>query len=305
MVPSGTQWTIEAGGDRAVVVEVGGGLRALSLAGEEILDGYAESELCPGSAGRVLAPWPNRVRDGRYAFGGREYQLPLTEPAKHNAIHGLANWVRWRRAVDDDGRPGMVSVEHELVPQPGYPWPLLLRTTWTVGGGELRAEHTATNLGGTPCPFGLATHPYLRIPGTAVEDLVLRIPGGQRLLLDGRSLPIGAVKVAGGEYDYSEGRRIGATVLDVAFGDLAYDGDGASAVRLSTPDGRGVEVWADGAFRWWQVFTGDTLAPERARRAVAIEPMTCPPDAFRSGRDVVVVEPGAAWRGAWGVRRLV
>jgi aldose 1-epimerase len=137
-----------------------------------------------------------------------------------------------------------------------------------------------------------------------VDDLILSVPGQSRLLLDGRSLPIGAAPVTGSEYDYTEGKRIGATVLDTAFGDLERYGSGRSHVRLATPDGRQIQVWADDAFHWWQVFTGDTLAAERRRRSVAIEPMTCPPDAFRSGRDVVTLAPGEAWRGHWGIRMV-
>jgi aldose 1-epimerase len=299
--PSGTQWTIEAGGLRAVVVEVGGGLREIQVDGHHILDGYALDELCPASAGRVLAPWPNRIRDGRYTFGGQEHQLPLTEPAKHNAIHGLVSWQRWTCVA---AGPDSVTVEHDLVPQQGYPWPMLLRTQWTVDADGLRAEHTATNTGDRPCPFGLGVHPYFVVPGAGVDDLALRIPGRSRLLLDGRSLPIGAAKVAGTEYDFTEGRRIGAALLDMAFGELDHDADGSTAVILSTVDGRGLRVWADGAFRWWQVFTGDTLPAARRRRSVAVEPMTCPPDAFRSGRDVVTIEPGETWRGAWGIRAV-
>ena len=137
--PSGTQWTIHSGGHRAVVVEVGGGLREYTVGGEPWLLGYAADEIAPASAGKVLVPWPNRIRDGRYTFGGAEYQLPLTEPAKHNAIHGLAGWARWAYVSGGDDA---VTVEYDVVPQPGYRWPLLVRTTWSVGRDGLRAEHT-------------------------------------------------------------------------------------------------------------------------------------------------------------------
>ena len=296
--PSGTQWTIDRAGHRAVVVEVGGGLRAYGVDGVDVVDGYAEPELCPGAAGQILAPWPNRIRDGRYTFDGHAHQLGLTEPSRHNAIHGLVRWARWRVAATTDTT---VTLEHELVPQPGYPWPLLLRSTWSVGPDGLTGEHTATNLGDRPAPFGLAAHPYLRLPEAAVDDLRLRVPAGSRLLSDARLLPIGAARVTGGDYDYTEGRRIGAAVLDVAFGDLERDGDGISTVTLAAPDGRELRLWADEAFGWWQIFTADTLAAPRQRRSVAIEPMTCPPDAFRSGRDVISLEPGETWRGRWGI----
>jgi aldose 1-epimerase len=298
-IPSGEQWTIRAGDHEAVVVEVGGGLRAYRVAGVDVVDGYAEGELAPGGAGQVLAPWPNRVRDGRYVFQGVAHQLPLTEPLRHNALHGLVNWARWRRV---DAAEDRLTVEYEVPAQPGYPWPLLLRGTWSVGPDGLRVTHEATNLAAEPCPFGYAAHPYLRVDGTQTDDLWLRVPGRSRLLTDGRLLPIGAARVAGGDYDFTEPRRIGKAELDTAFGDLVRDDDGGSSVELSTVDGGGIRVWADGAFSWWQVFTADTLGGDRHRRSVAVEPMTCPPDAFRSGRDLVVLEPGQTWHGSWGIR---
>lgn len=290
---------IEADGHVATVVEVGGGLRGYRVGDADVLDGYGPDEVCPGGAGQVLAPWPNRIRDGRYPFRGESYQLPLTEPEYHNAIHGLVRWLPWRCV---ERTPAEVLLECDLWPTPGYPWPLRLRTRWSVGGDGLRATHEATNLGGTPCPFGLGAHPYLRLPGTDVARTVLRVPALNRLLTDGRNLPIGAAKVAAGEFDYTEPRSIGSAVLDTGFGDPDRDADGHATVTLSTMDGRtSIVVWADEAFGWWQVFTGDTLPGGRQRRSVAVEPMTCPPDALRSGRDVVVLEPGQTWRGSWGI----
>lgn len=298
---SGTEWVISSEGHEAVVVEVGGGLRAYRHGSEDLVDGYEPGELCPGSAGKVMAPWPNRIRDGRYTFDDANLQLPITEVARHTAIHGLVNWVRWTAVAVE---PDSVTLEHEVVPQPGYPWPLLVRTTWKVGPDGLSATHEATNTGVKPVPFGLATHPYLRVPGVAVDDVVLEVPCQSRVLVDGRLLPIGTAKVAGTEYDFTTGRRIGPAVLDTAFGELAHGENGRSVVTLRGPDGSGVACWADEAFHWWQVFTGDTLAPPRHRRSIAVEPMTCPPDALRSGKDVVTLQPGETWRGVWGITPL-
>ncbi|WP_433052873.1 aldose 1-epimerase family protein [Dactylosporangium sp. CS-033363] len=299
--PSGTQWTIRSGGQQAVIVEVGGGVRAFSAGGRDVVAGYEEQEHAVGCAGQVLAPWPNRIRDGQYAFEGEHQQLPLTEPERHNAIHGLVNWARWTAV---DVAADRVTVEHDLVPQPGYRWPLRLRTTWSVSDAGLRADHEVTNTGATAAPFGLATHPYVLVPGVPVDDLTLRVPAQSRVLVDMRLLPIGGAKVAGTEYDFLEGRRLGATVLDTAFGDVDTNADGGSQVDVTAPDGRGVTVWADAAFSWWQVYSSDTLPADRLRKALAIEPMTCPPDAFRSGRDLVILEPGTTWRGSWGIRAI-
>ncbi len=298
--PSGAQWTISAAGHEAVIVEVGGGVRTYRQDGVEHLDGYATDELCPGSAGQVLAPWPNRIRDGAYTYAGRSLQLTLTEPERHNAIHGLVNWVSWQLI---EQRPDEVTVGYDLPPQLGYPWPLRLRTRWSVGSDGLRAEHEVTNIGAEPAPFGFSVHPYLRLPGVAVEDIALRVPGQTRLLLDGRLLPVGAAQVAGTEYDYTEPRRIGDAVLDLAFGQVTREADGGSTVTLAGPgDSGGLRIWADAQFGWWQVYTGDTLTGARLRRSVAVEPMTCPPDAFRSGRDLITLAPGDTWRGGWGIR---
>ena len=297
---SGTQWTVESEGHRAVVVEVGGVLRSYAAGDREILDGFGTDEIAPACAGQVLAPWPNRIRDGHYTFGGKTYQLALTEPARHNAIHGLANWSRWRLAEQS---AGSVTLEYDLPAQEGYPWSLLLRTRWRVGADGLRCDQEVTNTGDEDAPWGYSVHPYVQLTGVAVDDILLRVPGRTRVLADARLLPIGAVKVAGTEYDFTAPRRIGDAVLDTTFGDLDTDPDGGSAVTIAAPEGSAqVEVWGDRNFKWWQVFTGDTLHGERFRRSVAIEPMTCPPDAFRSGRDLIVLAPGQSWSAAWGIR---
>ena len=296
---SGAQWTISAAGHEAVIVEVGGGLRRYAADGVEYVDGFAEDEMCPGGAGQTLAPWPNRIRDGQYTFAGVQRQLALSEPARHTALHGLVNWARWRAVEQQSDR---VTVEYELPAQTGYPWPLLLRTHWSVGAEGLRVTHEAVNVGDEECPFGLAVHPYLQLPGVAVDDLVLHLPARTRLLVDSRLLPIGAAKVAGSEFDFTAPRRIGATVLDTAFGDVERAADGRCTARLSSPDGTAsVALWADETFGWWQLYSGDTLTEPRFRRSVAVEPMTCPPDAFRSGRDVIVLRPGETWQGTWGI----
>jgi aldose 1-epimerase len=296
---SGAQFEISADGHRATIVEVGGGLRSYAVGLVDIIDGYPTDAMCPAGAGQVLTPWPNRIRDGKYRFGNADHQLDLSEPSTHNAIHGLARWVRWH-AVERSG--SSVTLECDLVPTPGYPWPLKMRTTWSVSSSGLKAEHVATNLSDEPCPFGLGVHPYLFVPGVAVDDIVMTLPAHSRLLVDGRLLPIGAAKVAGSPFDFTEPKRIGAAVLDTAFGDVAHTDDGRSSALLASPDGsKSIEVWADKAFKWWQAFTGDTLPGERHRRSVALEPMTCPPDAFRSGRDVVTIAAGQTWTGSWGI----
>jgi aldose 1-epimerase len=135
----------------------------------------------------------------------------------------------------------------------------------------------------------------------ALADLELCLKARIRLLVDGRLLPIGAARVSGTEWDYSAPRKIGSASVNAAFGDISRDDNGLADVSITAPDGRSVKVWADSAFPWWQLYTGDALTGERRRRAIAIEPMTCPPDALRSGRDLIRLEPGTEWKGSWGI----
>jgi aldose 1-epimerase len=296
---SGNQWSIEADGRRAVVVEVGGVLRDFTVGDVQVLDGFDADELSPASAGQILAPWPNRIRDGRYTFEEQSYQLSLTEPARHNAIHGLTNWSAWRlveQAAD------AITVEFELPAQVGYPWWLTLTTRWQVSATGLRCDQTVVNNSPSNAPWGYSVHPYLQLPGVAVDDIVLHVPGKTRILADARLLPIGSVGVAGSEYDFSEPRKIGDLVLDTTFGEIEHDASGITEVTIADPGSPAkVVVWADEKFKYWQVFSGDTLHGERFRRSVAIEPMTCPPDAFRTGRDLIVLAPGERWTASWGI----
>lgn len=300
MSPSGEAYEIESGLFRAIVVEVGGGLRELWHGDLSLVDGYGPDEICPACAGQVLLPWPNRVGDGRYRFDGQEYQLPLDEPARGNAIHGLVRWLPWTllgRARD------RVELGCELFPTPGYPWRLKLRTAWSVGPLGLRAEHQVQNLSGRRAPLGFGVHPYLWIPGYTLDELQLHLPARTRMLVDERLLPIGDASVDG--LDFRAPRSLRGIQLDTAFGDLEHRRDGTVAAALLASDGRGVELRAGPGTRWWQVYTSDTLPAPRYRRSIAIEPMTCPPDALRTGRDLLVLEPGATWSGWWELGPLV
>jgi aldose 1-epimerase len=298
-LPSGEQIEIRAGDQRAVVVEVGAGLRSYSVGDREVVDGYGPDEMATAGRGQVLMPWPNRIEDGAYEFNGGRHQLPLTEPEARNAIHGLVRWVAWSAVGRDDSR---VVLAHTLHPQPGYPFSLGLRVEYALSEEGLRVTSTATNVGERPCPYGAGQHPYVRLGADGVDDLVLRAPGRTVLHADDRGLPAGAEPVEGTEYDFRQPRAIGGTKLDNAFTDLERDADGRARVELRRPDGDdALSVWLDERYPYLQLFTGDPL-PSVGRRSLAVEPMTCAPNAFRTGEGVIVLEPGASTTASWGIQ---
>lgn len=296
---SGDQWVIGHGHQRAVVTEAGATLRSFTVADQPVLDGFGPDEWCHGGRGQVLAPWPNRLGNGQYEFEGVTSQAPLDEPSRRNAIHGLVRWLPWRMVGRAQNRVTMACVLH---PTPAYPYTLGLTVEYRLGRDGLTVVTDAENVGAAPLPFGLGFHPYLTVGTPTVDTVRLRVPAERRLVVDDRGLPTGQAPVTGTELDFGTGRAIGSSQLDNGFAGLRRDGDGRVRVDLDHPDGTsGVTLWADDRFDYLMIFTGDTLAEDSRRRGLAVEPMTCPPDALRSGEGLIVLRPGARWTGTWGI----
>jgi aldose 1-epimerase len=243
-------------------------------------------------------PWPNRIQDGAYDFAGRRHQLALTEPDAGNAIHGLVRWVGWSVRDRETDR---VVMEHTLHPHPGYPFSLALRIEYSLSETGLRVTSSATNIGAVPCPYGSGAHPYLTVGTETVDAVLLRAPGRAVLETDARGIPVRSAAVDGTDYDFRRARAIGTTRLDNTFTDLERDGDGLARVELRHPDREIVlTLWVDESYPYIELFTGDSQ-PSIGRRSIAVEPMTCPPNAFRTGEGVLVLDPGESTTGTWGL----
>jgi aldose 1-epimerase len=233
----------------------------------------------------VLVPWPNRIRDARYVFRGTEYRTAISEPERGGALHGLVLWASWRplRHSRDE-----VALGYMLHPQPGYPFTLELEVAYRLVAGGLEVTLSATNRGAEPAPFGAGFHPYLKL-----GDALLRVPARCRIPVDERLLPTGgAVPVAGTEYDFRRPRQVGSRPLDACFGELERDADGLARASLVAGDGE-VSVWMDEHFHFVHVFTEGG--------GIALEPMTCAPDAFNSGDGLLALLPGGSFAGRWGL----
>jgi aldose 1-epimerase len=294
--PSGEQLELALGDARAIIVEVGGGLRTYDVAGRAVLDGYAESEMASAGRGQVLLPWPNRVDGGRWRWEDAEQQLAITEVARHNANHGLVRWAGWR--LERESGSSAIA-RHVVHPQTGYPFRLAAELRYRLTDDGLMVTAGIENRSSVAAPLGLGFHPYVAA-GARVDDCTLRVPAATRIEVDERGIPVGRQPVAGSEYDFRSGRLIGEQVLDTPYTDLERDA-GLARVFLGGDDS-GVTVWMDETFGYLQVFTGDTVPhPERRRRGLAVEPMTCPANALVTGEGLVVLEPGETLAGSWGI----
>ncbi|MCP2252041.1 aldose 1-epimerase [Prauserella aidingensis] len=296
--PTGEHFELLRGNARAVITEIGAGLRSLTIGGVPYVETFAEDETPPKGAGQVLVPWPNRTKDARWTFDGEEQELEVTEPARGNAIHGLVRHQEWELVEHAESS---ITFGCDIGAAKGWPVPLRTGVVYELAPRGLTVTHTVSNEGDKPVGFGVGTHPYLRIGDVPTDELTLTLPATRvRPFDDSENPPFAEERdVEGTEYDLRGGRIVGGLDLDTAFTGLERGEDGLHHVWLSHHDGV-LDIWSGPDFGWAQVFTPSDF-PGRGR-AIAIEPMTCPADALNSGTDLITLEPGETWRGSWGIQ---
>jgi aldose 1-epimerase len=246
----------------------------------------------------VLFPFPNRIRAGRFAFDGREYQLPLNDSTQANAIHGFTPRLPWRvteSAADADSAwlRGEFQISKDAAASAGL-WPadarlsLAIRLTATT----LRYEAVVENPDTKPLPFGLGYHPYF----ATTPDCRVQTPARSRWeLVD--SLPTGRRLPLAADLDLSESKLVAGLKLDDVYTDLPAtppDADGLiERGRVEYPGAGVLRVRTSPAFRDLVLFT-----PPHGK-AVCLEPYTCPTDAVNMREDVgwQVLPAGGLWEG--------
>ncbi|WP_433501445.1 aldose 1-epimerase family protein [Sphaerimonospora sp. CA-214678] len=285
--------TILGGGYHATISERGGALRGLRHGSRDLVTSWPSDGPIPYYSGTVLAPWPNRVVGGTYVFGGRRHVLPVNEPDLGHALHGLVADRVWECAevfsAEDDH--GFVRLTHMIEPAPGYPFKIALEVRHSVAADGLTTTLTAQNVGDGPAPYGCAPHPWL-LAGPDVREYELELPIERVLVTDESLAPVTLKDVSGTPYDFRAPRALGDTAIDNAFTSI-----GAGRARVRGPEG-GVEItWDPAVMPWVQICTGTYLD----HRGLAVEPMTCPPDAFNSEADLVVLNPGDKHEASWTI----
>jgi aldose 1-epimerase len=293
--PTGHRFRLSADGATAEIAQVGAALRALTVDGVDLVPRYPDDAPAPAASGTVLVPWPNRIRDGRWTQRGVERQLALTEPALGNASHGL---LRFAPYLAETVTADAVTLRADVYPQTGYPFSLENRVTYTLAADGLTVRHAVRNVSVEDAPVAVGAHPFVMIGTADTADLVLRVSGTRRLVLDERKLPVGEEPVDEGT-DLREGRRVGDVDLDVAYTGLHRDDDGRSRARVTAPDGRVLQVWQGEGLDWVQVFTTDRYTGHPL--ALAIEPLSAPADAFNSGTGLRWLAPGEEFAAEWGI----
>jgi aldose 1-epimerase len=302
---SGSQHVITAGPYQAAIASVGATLRQLTFEGRDLIVPFADHQIRPNYRGAVLAPWPNRVIDGRYTVDGEVRQLPLTEPNRGHALHGLVAWTNFEVSTAGPDHVGLRTV---VEARTGYPHRLALEVTYQADAVQgLRWSVSVTNLSAQAAPYGTGPHPYLVAGPGRLDECWFELPASDYMTVEGeRLLPGKLESVEGTAFDFRQSRRLGPVMIDHAFVGLDFSGASSGSPRPGTvraslrhPSGSGVAITWDKACPWVQVHTADLPVAQASRLGLAVEPMTCPPDAFNSGTDLIWLEPGGRHRAEW------
>lgn len=288
-----------SGDYQATVSELGASLRGLTYRDRPLVISTERPDEGPPYSGAVLVPWPNRIDSGSYTYRGEGHQLPVNEVVRGTALHGLALWDRWtvqsRTAAE-------LTLEHTLWPQPGYPFTVWVATTYELSEEGLSVRVTARNLGDSPAPFGASIHPYLVAGPDPVDQWVMHVQSAEVIEVDPeRLLPRETVPVEGTKYDFRSPGRIGTVFIDNAYTGVTFDGMGLARATLRSGDGHGVQMEWDRDCQWVQVYTLENPATPAHRGAIAVEPMTCAPDAFNNGLGLIDLAPQQQHETRWRI----
>ncbi len=296
--------TLKYAEQTAIITELGATLRSYYVGKRPVVLSFDPLEVCPHSQGQILAPWPNRLRDGKYSFDGEEIEVPVNEKKNNNAIHGFFCWQKFRI---DSVTENSCLLTLDSLPLPWYPYHVLFQVEYMLSQNGLSVKSYVKNEGDKRLPFALGFHPYLVSGEYSIDDCKLTIPAKKRLLTDSRQIPVDEIDVGDTDYDFSnaaKSRYIEGLVLDDCFFDLESAEEGQWSAVLESPMGEKTILWADSVFGYIMCYTADHIGIN-SRRAIAIEPMTAPPNALATGKGLIILNPQSSWQANYGINPCI
>jgi len=287
-------------GSRAIISPIGASLLELELSGIKVVEQVKNSRTDLYS-GVVMAPWSSRIAGGKYSLpDGRSFQVPINEPARNNALHGVVYDQNFEiKRLSESS----VELAIEISGFEGYPFVLKLAVSYELEDGELFASFAVRNTSSEKAPFGIGFHPYFSC-AWFVEPMQIQNDAASYFELDENLISLGKTKTAASDKDLSLGKKALGASLDDGYTDLVFD-HGISSTKLIDSNGRGVQIWQENIFKHAVIFTTDNFETEAGPiSAVAVEPSTSAVNAFNSNQDLIWLEPNQTRSGSWGIKLL-
>jgi len=289
---------IESGDYSAEIRSMGAGLSALKYRGRDLVDPFIPATKPENYRGDILAPWPNRIEDGEYQVDGYLYVIPINEPNRGTALHGLVNYLEWDVIEKKESSVLLKAILRESI---SYPTDLEFSARYSLSDQGLSLTISAVNIGAKRAPYGVSIHPYLiSTPHSRVDEWSLKMNSSE--VLDGdmkRLLPIGLRKVEELDFDFRSGRIIGNQFIDHAF---KVDKGSELTITVAADNGDGVEMTFSPNCEWIQIHTADRKGGPDSRICLAVEPMTCPPNAFRNPDEPIWLSSGDSTSTTWTIK---
>ena len=296
---TGEQYTIRHGDYEATICEQGAILRVLRWKGTDLLASFDADQPDPCCNGYMLVPYPNRIEKGQYAFEGTTYQFPIDEPDRNTSLHGLGYRAFWKLEKKSDD--SVTLVWRNAAEATSYPFKVRARVRYTLGKNGLKLEMSGINDGAVDAPWAFGIHPWL----SNGKDLYgndpilaqnakcsLRLAAETHVTVDQNLVPNGSESVEGTRFDLRKTTVLGDSVFDDAWTDVDRDDKGDTSATFTRPDGVSVTITGDKTVNAWQVCTGTGFPANAHPSGVAVEPMTAYANAFRTGKNLVVLKPG-------------
>jgi aldose 1-epimerase len=291
-----------------IAPEAGANLFSLKVGGEELLhqpEKLADLKL-NRSGTPILFPTPNRVRDAKLTFEGREFTFEANN--QKNFIHGFVRKRPWQAKpprASKTGATAELSIDwNEAQPEwQRFPLAHRLTVTYTLGKDGVRIQYDVENLGKDRLPYGFGLHPWFRVPSER-KDVFIQVPAAQRMEAQ-EMLPTGRLlDVAGTPYDLRKPKSIDGLAIDDVYFGMAPGKVAAFELR---DKGLRMTLGASKEFTHLVVFT------PQDRPVFCLENQTSSTDAhnlWNQGKKkeshLLIVEPGKSARGwvDWRISRL-
>lgn len=241
-----------------------------------------------------LIPFPNRIKDGKYVFKGKTYQLPINHLAENHAIHGLLyNKPFIVKKMENNDSSALLNLEYSYNSElEGYPFSFLLQLEYIFTNNGLKIKTSVINQGNSEMPIADGWHPYFTFQET-VDNLSLLIPGSKKIEVDNRMIPAGNKTEA---EIFNKLSKIDDRSFDTTY---LIDTENTATTQLySSKKNVSIHVWQETGlhkYNYVQIY----IPPDRT--TVAIEPMTSIADAFNNGEGLIILKPGDVYINNCGV----